>query len=289
LNAAATLDRQLSALSCQVGVGAYEVVVCDNGSTDRTVDIARAWANRIPQLSLVDASARRGAAHARNRGVKATAGDLVAFCEADDEVEPGWLAALAKAAGADHDMVGGRIDVTSLNAPTVRAWRNWNPPSDRLPVKSNFLPFAIGANCAIWRDVLSSVGGWNETYDVQTDVELSWRVQLSSFRLGFAPDAVVRYSYRDSMPALARQSYRFGRTDARLARDFRRLGAPPVAIRQTVGGWVSLATRGPDLARSRALRGALLQHHAWLAGRVAGSVRYGLHRALPGDRGPATR
>lgn len=271
LNAAATIESQLAALSNQRYAGDYEVVLADNGSTDHTIEIACTWGRRLPSLRLIDASAQRGAAFARNRGVQAAAGDLLAFCESDDQVDHGWLAALAESA-SHHDMVGGRIDIVALNTSAVRLWRNWNPPTDRLPVKNHFLPFAIGANCALWRDVLDAVGGWNESYSAQTDVELSWRVQLASYQLGFAPAAVVYYRLRDSRCALARQSYQIGRIDARLDQDFRRRGAPPVAARQAIGGWLSLGWRGPKLVRAGALSGALLHHHAWLAGRVAGRL-----------------
>src|SRR3954451_7038513 len=70
-NSAATLAAQLSALAGQKTTYCWEVVVADNGSTDNTRAAATVFGDRIPHLHVVDASARRGAAHARNTGAHA--------------------------------------------------------------------------------------------------------------------------------------------------------------------------------------------------------------------------
>ena len=61
-NSEATLGAQLSALAAQVCKYTWEVIVADNGSRDGTKDVATSFADRIPFLRVVDASARRGAA-----------------------------------------------------------------------------------------------------------------------------------------------------------------------------------------------------------------------------------
>lgn len=73
LNAAATIDQQLEALTQQTTTP-WEVIISDTGSTDGTLDIIRRYSDRLPRLKIVDASGRRGAGHARNEGVKAATG-----------------------------------------------------------------------------------------------------------------------------------------------------------------------------------------------------------------------
>src|SRR2546423_10557404 len=93
LDEEAHLGEQLAALAEQTYTGAWEVLVVDNGCTDGSIDVALRFARRLPGLQIVDASERRSLAHARNRGAAEAQGDLLAFCDADDVVLPGWLEA----------------------------------------------------------------------------------------------------------------------------------------------------------------------------------------------------
>src|SRR3954451_24006623 len=119
LNAASTLPRQLEALSKQEYDGDWEVVVADNGSTDGTLAVADEFRGRVPRLVLVDASARPGQAYARNAGVRVATGDALLFVDADDEVEPQYVAAMADAL-QHHEFVAARFDSDSLNPAWVR-------------------------------------------------------------------------------------------------------------------------------------------------------------------------
>src|SRR4051794_20497634 len=142
-NGAAVLGQQLAALERQGYRGRWEVVVADNGSSDGTAAVVAEWTGRLP-MRRVAADRRRGINVARNVGVNAANGDLLAFCDADDQVAPGWLEALVETArGAD--LVGGRLDEETLNQDP-RAPRRPRHPRNRLPTALEFLPFAPGAN-----------------------------------------------------------------------------------------------------------------------------------------------
>src|SRR5215218_5139885 len=107
-DAEAWFAAQLEALAAQRYAGRWEVLIADNGSTDGTVALAWSWSDRLP-IRIVDASARAGINAARNVAAAAADGDLLAFCDGDDLVGPGWVAALAEAA-QHYDLVGGRLD-----------------------------------------------------------------------------------------------------------------------------------------------------------------------------------
>ncbi|NJN88072.1 MAG: glycosyltransferase family 2 protein, partial [Leptolyngbyaceae cyanobacterium SL_7_1] len=94
-NAAGTIAIQLEALARQEFSQPWELIVADNGSTDGTQAIAEKYADQFTHFRLVDASAQRGAAHGRNVGVSVAQSDAIVFCDADDEVAPGWLSAMA--------------------------------------------------------------------------------------------------------------------------------------------------------------------------------------------------
>jgi glycosyltransferase involved in cell wall biosynthesis len=272
LNGTATLGQQLAALAGQTYRGPWEVVVADNGSTDNTADLVAAWAGRVPGLRLVDASARRSTNHARNVGAAAAGGRLLAFCDADDMATPGWLAGLV-AGLEDHELVGGRLDELALNDPAVRAWR-WDRDAAGLPRALRFLPYAVSANLAVRADVLAALGGWNEDFiRGGSEVELCWRAQLAGYRLGYVPEAVMRYRHRSTRRAFAYQQYEYGRAEVQLYRTFRRHGLPRQRVSRSCWAWAWTVVHLPDLWGSPAHQGRWLRRVAFRVGRLHGSIR----------------
>ncbi len=265
LNAADTLPAQLEALSGQTYGGKWEVIVSDNGSTDGTPD-------RIPGLRVVDGSDRKGQAHARNVGAAAARGDFIAFCDADDVATSGWLEGMAEAARS-WDVVGGTLDHDSLNEPMVRSWRSAQP-REETPEDEAFMPWAESANLGVRTPVFRELGGFNEDYAASEDVDFSWRVQLASYRLGFAPGAVVRYRHRMSLRPLMRQHYLYGVNSAKLYRDFRNRGMPRSPVRRALRVWGRVIAHLLVDLSSRDRRGIWLRKAAYRWGRLRGSIRY---------------
>lgn len=268
-NGADTLAEQLDALADQTYTGEWEVVVADNGSTDGTPALAGRWANRLPGLSVVDASERPGSSFARNCGAHHAKGEFLAFCDADDVVAPEWLQSLASAA-ADFDAVTGRQDASSINSEAVQSWR---PPRAAGLPRARFLPFAPSCNLGVWAAVFRETGGFDEQYPQSHDVEWSWRAQLASFTLGFAPGAVVHYRYRTSPRGVWRQAYLSGLDEARLYRDYRSKGLRRSPFTRTLRTWAWLLARVPYLV-DPARRGIWMRRAGEAWGRVAGSVRF---------------
>lgn len=268
-----TIGRQLEALEAQEADVEWDLVIADNGSTDGTRDVVAPFVARHDRWRVVDASARPGSAPTRNAAVAASEGELVVGCEADDVVQPGWLAAMVEAAPRGH-LLGGFIDSGPLNDDLTRAWRIVVPSAASLPRPLGFLPIAVGANCAVWRHVLDEAGGWNESYRTQTDVELSWRLQLAGYHLEPVPDAVVHYSLRTTLDAVSRQSFNEGRGHAQLYRDFRDAGAKGKRTRSLVRnvGWLLWHVRDRNGPPERA--GVWRRRAGHQRGRLAGSREF---------------
>jgi GT2 family glycosyltransferase len=251
--------------------GPWEVIVADNGSVDDTRAVAEAWADRLP-LRIVDASARAGVSAARNAGARAATGDRVLFCDADDEVAPGWVALLAAGLN-DHHAVGGRLDRRRFTEERYR--RAGLVESDALTPWPGYLPFASGANCGFRSGVLTELGGFDEDLvGGGDDVELSWRVHLAGYTLGFVPEAVVHYRERTHGWAAARQFYRYGRQDPHLYRRFSAHGMPGSGLAAGLRSWVHLVVQAPTYLRTPAGRAQWVRSASRRAGRLVGSVAH---------------
>lgn len=273
-NGGPLLDEQLAGLARQTFTGDWELIVSDNGSTDGTQAKVQSWADRLP-VRLVDASDRPGAAHARNVGAQAARAEVVAFIDADDIVEPDWLAEICSAAGPDV-MVGGAHDPTTLNPPEMLQARGHVGRTTQPDLgPGGFLPFVISANFAIGRDLLERLGGWDESFPAAgcEDVDLCWRGQLAGYELRFCPTAVIQYRYREGLKPLYRQMVNYARNEVELYRRYRGRGFRRRSATQVLGRWWWLLSRLPYLAISRRRR------YLWVAvlgeqvGRITGSVK----------------
>jgi glycosyltransferase involved in cell wall biosynthesis len=270
LNAEEHLGEQLAALARQAYRGDWELVVADNGCTDRTVEIVEAWARALPSVTIADASARRGINHARNVGAASARGDFLAFCDADDVVAPGWLEAIASAA-RPGEVVAGALDFDGINDARARSLCPWDPPAG-LWTGYAFLPYVPGGNCGMPTQLAREVG-WDESLVFgSSDIDFSWRAQLASYRLRFVPDAVVHQRLPRRLGQLARRFYAYGKSDPALFRRFRDLGMPRPAA-EGGASWRWLVRRAPDLLRPGERRAHWVRAAARKSGRIVGSAR----------------
>ncbi len=273
LNAAATLGEQLEALAAQEYAGEWEVIVADNGSTDGSREIVERFKDRIPNLRLADASDRRGQAHARNVGAAAAAGGAFLFCDADDVVAPGWLAAMGRAL-AQHGFVACRYDNEKLN-PTWVQRTHLNPQKDGLTAYSypDYLPHAGGGGLGVRREVHEAVGGFDESMPALEDTDYCWRIQRAGTPLTFVPDAVVYIRHRHDLGSVFRQGVSYGEHNVLIYRKYRLLGMPRLGWAPGAARWAKLLLRSP-LALTREGRAPWLWQLGWRVGRIKGCLKY---------------
>ncbi len=272
-NGASTIADQLAALCAQDCPRDWELVLVDNGCTDNTLEIVEGFRSRLPGLTMVAARDRPGLANARNAGAAAAAGRVLAFCDADDVADAGWLAALL--AGADAaDIVGGRLELDLLNDEMTRYWRGFAGEDLWQTRALDHLHYAVGANFAVRREAFAAVGGCDAAFvTCGDDIDLSWRIQHSGGTLVFREDAVIHYRLRSDLRSVARQQYSYGHTEALLRSKF---GAelPPPRWREQWPIYRHVLTRCWHLLADRGRRGNWLSKASYCAGRLAGACSY---------------
>jgi glycosyltransferase involved in cell wall biosynthesis len=273
LNEAEYIGAQLEALANQQRSEPWEVIVSDNGSTDRSLAIVEEYKTRVPNLRIVDASDRRGQAHAKNVGARAATGDALAFCDADDEVAPGWVAAIGEAL-SQYDFVASRFDVKKLNPPWLLDGRG-SPQSTGLQTYRYppYLPHAGGCGLGVRRALHEAVGGFDESWLLLEDTEYCFRVQLTGVPLHFAPDAVVHIRFPRTTRGVYRQAYSWGKYNVLLYKKYRPLGMPKLSWKDGVLAWIGIVKTLPAV-RSKHGRAVWLWQFAWRTGRVHGCFQY---------------
>jgi glycosyltransferase involved in cell wall biosynthesis len=271
-NAAAHIADQLEALTGQNLDREWEVVLVDNGSTDGSVRIAETFANRL-NLRIVNAGEAPGAARATNLGVRNSSGEKLVFIDADDQIAPGYLAAMA-AALDDHPFVTSAFDHRPLNPEWLQHAHGpvFRDPEQPLFVHFGVMPFA-GGSIGIRRSVFEAVGGFPEEFPRMYDIAFSWEVQRTGVTIHYVPEAVYRVRYRNTLQALLRQGYAGGSTAPLLYRRYRNLGMERRRIWTVLLLWLRLV-RNLLSARTKADLAPLMIDLGRLAGRLRGSMRH---------------
>lgn len=268
LNAAGTLARQLRALDAQTDLG-FKVVVSDNGSSDDTARIAQEWQPQFTSLEVIDASARRGVASARNIAIEATDQDLILICDADDEVRPSWVEAM-RGALRTHAAATGPLHLVWTDDPSRS--EIWN--ASEVPVSMGYRPYMPGCNIGMRRSVFDEVGGFDASLDRgQEDVDFGWKLTGKGYEIGHALGAVVDYYQREGLRNFLRQQWRYGK--AHVALYLRHKDAPiRTADWKTSLRWFfEWAKQMPRRIRNREARAALGGAVFQLA-RCSESIRY---------------
>jgi glycosyltransferase involved in cell wall biosynthesis len=273
LNEEALIPVQLEALANQRWSQPWEVVVADNGSTDQSVTLIERYRKRLPHLRIVDASDRRGRPHALNVGAQAARGELLAFIDADDEVAPGWLAAIGDAL-SQHDFVASRFDIAKLNGSWLCL--GLKHPQETGVMRFRYPPhfaFAGGCGLGVKRAFHEAIGGFDESALLSEDADYCFRMQLAGIKLHFVPDAVVYVRYPNTLSGVYRQVRGWGEYQVFLYKKYRPASAVGFTWKHAVHGWIRLLKRLPQIRTKRG-RFTWIRLFGWRLGRLRGSIRY---------------
>ena len=205
-NAADTLDDCLRSLQA-LTYPRYEVIVVDDGSRDATPDIAR----RYPSVRLIS-QPNGGLSAARNVGLFAARGEIVAYTDADVRVDADWLTYLVQPMLRSTVVGSGGPNVVPADDPWIAqaVARAPGGPTHVL-LDDRIAEHVPGCNMAFRRDALIAIGGFNPVYlRAGDDVDICWRLQAKGQQIGFAPSALVWHHHRASVKAYWRQQVGYG-------------------------------------------------------------------------------
>lgn len=265
LNTARTLRACLESVRSQ-DHGDIELIVVDNWSTDGTLDVARSLADVVEQ-----AGPERSAQ--RNRGIAISTGEWVMWIDADMVLSPSCVStALAVAGGAG-------VEAVAIPEATVGPgfWTACRALERSCYVDSPALHNAR----LLRRDILTRVGGFDESMSGPEDAHLRHRLRQAGVAVALTPVLIEHDEGRLTLGAVWRKRVYYGRSLPSFA------AANPGMVReQGAGTFTAFGRNRRRLLRSPGLTAGMLGLRAVEAVAYAVGAYQG-HRARP--RGPSSR
>ena len=228
----------------------------------------------LPHLQIVDSSDRPWRSHACNVGAQAASGEVLVFCDADDQVGAGWLTAMNNAL-RKSDFVACRVDFKKLNQPDASEHfkdhpqhtglqQTWYPP---------YVLFAGGGTLGVKRSLHEAAGGFDESLYRCQDIDYCYKLQRAGTELQFVHDAVLHIRCHSDLVKMFRQSRLWAEHSVLMYKRYGGSELHSYAWRRYAREWGNIIKTVPNLVSDKA-RYEWFCRVAWQVGFLLGSVKY---------------
>ncbi|WP_447969651.1 glycosyltransferase [Nitrospira sp. M1] len=251
-NGSRTIRDCLEALQ-QLAYPQYEVIVVNDGSTDNTEDIAREYPFRVISTT------NQGLSNARNTGMQAASGEIIAYTDDDAYPDPHWLTYLAHMfLTTSHAAIGGPNLPPKDDGWTAECVAHAPGGPIHVLLDDQLAEHIPGCNMAFRTSHLQAIGGFDPQYRTAgDDVDICWRLQEQGWTIGFHASAQVWHHRRNSIRAYWKQQRGYGRAEALLEKKWPQ--------KYNVAGHLSWKGRlyGKGSANPCAWRTSRIYHGVW--------------------------
>jgi glycosyltransferase involved in cell wall biosynthesis len=242
LNEARSLPTLLDSIAAQTRLP-DEVIICDGGSTDHTIDLLRAE-RRFPLRVIEHPGAN--ISQGRNLAIATASGEVIACVDAGVRLDPRWLEKLVEPLAPTSPVSAGFF-LPDVHTPFEIAMGATVLPQlgDVKPEK--FLPSS--RSVAFTKSAWQAVGGYPEWLDYCEDLVFDFALLKKYGSFAFAPEAIAHFRPRGSLKSFFRQYYLYARGDGKanlwLKRHLIRygtylVGIPAIALLGAISPWFLL-------------------------------------------------
>lgn len=247
---------------------AFECLVVDDGSHDRTAEVAERAGALVVRLSE-----NQGPSAARNAGIQRARGDWIAFTDADCVPSRRWLTALLAAAETvDRSTLGlaGKTMGLESQTPAARFMDLIGALDAETYLRHETMPWAPSCNLAYRRADLLAVGGFDRAFKSYETPEMHLRLtERFGGKILHLPAAIVMHRHRATWKGFWKQQRNYGRGYAHFL--IRHAGRWPWSVQREAGAWAKLLVLAARAAASRgdtglAQRGFFLKQAALRVG-----------------------
>jgi len=186
-----------------------EIIAIDNNSRDKSAELIK----KYPSVKYIF-EARKGRSAARNTGIKAANGEIIAFIDADCVVSPDWLNNIIPGLKSKTTGCCGGKTLSYYPENMIEHYFDWSFESHAAKILNFSEKYFIGpifatSNLICRREVFDAVGFFDEYMTAGEDTDLVWRINLKGYQLNYVPGAVVYHKRRDKLSELPEAFFQY--------------------------------------------------------------------------------
>jgi len=249
-----------------------ELILVNNASTDRTVEILSEFSRKFEVLY----EKKRGPASSRNKGILAATNEIIAFTDSDCVVDKDWLQHMVCPLEDDHTgIVGGKI----LSKRPCNGVEEFGEQIHNHNDAINTFrpPYVISMNWASRLSVLEEVGLFDENFIRCEDIDLSYRVFQSGYKFVYRPEAIVYHRNEHTVLGLLKEGYLHGFWAIKAIKAHKEFVAQFGHRRLNLSGYISILSSFIDIIVNRNRTYSLcyvMFNSGKKIGKLMGSIRF---------------